>query len=123
MSDAHFARALGWLSIGLGLSELIAPRKLSHLMGIRERWKLLRALGLRESATGIGILAQRSPASWLWARVAGDVIDLLLLGSAFRAYRSQRKRVMAATGLVAGVTLLDLMCSQRLSAQRPSVPV
>ena len=33
-------------------------------------------------ATGVGILASRSPAPWLWARVAGDGLDMATLRSA-----------------------------------------
>ena len=37
---------------------------------------LLRGFGLREIATGIGILTASNPRPWLWGRVAGDVLDV-----------------------------------------------
>ena len=53
---AHsMARGLGWFSIGLGLAEVLAPRVLTRGLGM-ENEQLVRAYGLREIATGIGIL-------------------------------------------------------------------
>src|SRR4051794_18063213 len=65
-------RGLGWFSVGLGLTQLLAPRGLSRLIGVREHPLLMRLFGLRELASGVGILASREPESWLWARVGGD---------------------------------------------------
>ena len=55
------ARGLGWLSIGIGVAEVIAPHSLARFLGIRNHGILFRLMGLREIATGIGILAQRRP--------------------------------------------------------------
>jgi uncharacterized membrane protein len=72
---------------------------------------LLRAVGLRELASGIGILTNRKPGGWLWGRVAGDLMDLALLRMAFAKRRANRLRLTAATAAVAGVTALDVCCS------------
>jgi hypothetical protein len=109
---------LGWFSIGLGLAQVAAPREVARFIGIggedRNRG-LMRALGMREIASGVGILTQSSPAGWVWARVAGDAMDLALLGAAMTSDRTQHDRVVIATAAVAGVTVLDLLCGQRLS--------
>src|SRR5579884_2626028 len=73
------ARFLGYFSIGLGLAELLAPRTMSRLTGVRQQG-LLQVYGVREIACGIGILASSRPTEWLWARVAGDALDLGALG-------------------------------------------
>ena len=109
------ARGLGWFSIGLGLAAVLAPRGLARMIGIRKHSGLFRLLGLREIATGVGILSQRRPAGWLWGRVAGDAMDLSLLGTAIASSGSQRGKVVAATAAVAGVTALDVMASRKLS--------
>jgi uncharacterized membrane protein len=70
---------------------------------------------LREVAAGVGILSQSRPASWLWGRVAGDVVDLASLGSAFAREESDRVRVGVAAAAVAGVTALDIYCGAQLS--------
>jgi len=114
--EEQLAQALGWFSIGLGLIEVLAPRQLVKIIGVDNHSKLVRALGIREIATGIGILGQRQqPAPWLWARVAGDVIDLAALGIALNSSTANKGRVAAAAGAVAGVTVLDVRCSRRLS--------
>ena len=107
----QLAKALGWFSIGLGLAQLIAPRDVSRAIGVRESPKLMRSLGAREIASGVGILSQRRPANWLWSRVAGDAMDLVLLGAAARAPGSLRNRLGWATAAVAGVAVLDLLSS------------
>jgi uncharacterized membrane protein len=121
-STGKAAIGLGWLSIGLGLSELLAPRALTRALGVRQRGRvrpLLRAMGARELAAGIGLLAQpRRSARWLWARVAGDAIDLGLLGAALASPRTKRGRVLGALGAVAGVTALDVLAAMRASREQ-----
>jgi uncharacterized membrane protein len=113
--DEALARGLGWFSIGLGLAELIVPRRIARLSGVPPRRGLLRAYGMRELTSGVGILAEKRPTMWLWSRVAGDVLDLASLAGALASRRSRRGRVLAATAAVAGVTALDVLCARRLS--------
>ena len=108
----QLVRGLGWFSIGLGLAELLAPRQLSRMCGLPCRPLLMRALGLREIASGVGILTQSEPGPWLKARVAGDAMDLGLMGASLLAKDVQPGRVALAAGAVAGVTALDVLCSQ-----------
>lgn len=107
----RLAKTLGWFSIGLGLAQLLAPGGMSRVVGVGQRPRLMQALGVREITSGVGILTQRQPAGWLWSRVAGDAIDLALLGAAARSPGSNRRLVSVATALVAGVTVLDLLSS------------
>jgi len=109
------ARGLGWFSIGLGATQIIAPRRLSRLIGVSDQDWLMRFLGVREIASGIGILRANNPAPGLWARVAGDTMDLALLGMAFTLCDSDRRRLAGATLAVAGVTAADAWCSARSS--------
>lgn len=109
------ARALGWFSIGLGLAEVVAPRRLARLIGTPDRPALIRGFGLREIASGVGILTQRRPTPWVWSRVAGDVMDLSALGAAFGASRADGNRIAFATAAVAGVTALDVRCATALT--------
>jgi uncharacterized membrane protein len=113
---SRWAKGLGYFSIGLGLSQLLAPRKLARLIGVsdgRRTSLVMRAIGIRELTAGIGILSRRKPSRWLWARVAGDLIDLGLLGSQLRSRRARRLRVGSALAAVAGVTLLDAWTGRR----------
>jgi uncharacterized membrane protein len=117
-STRKLADGLGWFSIGLGVAELVAPRLLARGIGLRGHATtraLTRFCGLRELAAGVGILSEPRPAAWVWSRVVGDVMDLALLGAGFAARRTNRTRLAAATAAVAGVTIVDALCAQRLT--------
>ena len=117
-----FAAGLGWFSIGLGLAKIIVPGELARLIGVRNRPTIFAALGVRELFSGIGILAQRRrPAAWLWSRVAGDVMDLSLLGAAFADRRNDKEKIEGAAAAVAGVMVADVICA--LQHSRESGPI
>lgn len=115
MDEKQMAKSLGWFSIGLGLAEVAAPKKIADMIGLDGRHGVLQLFGLREIATGIGILMQPANPNWLQARVAGDALDLALLGSALNEDNPKRERTAAAIAAVAGVTALDIIGSERLS--------
>jgi hypothetical protein len=121
VAQDRVSRGLGWFSIGLGLAEIAAPRQLASVAGLPDRPLLLRMLGLREIGSGLGILSQRDRAPWLWSRVAGDAMDLALLGAALRSPKSSRARVGGATAAVIAVTAVDALSGWRESGlPRPS---
>jgi hypothetical protein len=114
---APVARALAWFSIGLGLAEVIAPRSMARLTGTQGYEPVLFLFGLREIASGIGILAgPGAPAAWLWTRTAGDALDLALLGMAAASNEGERGRLVLAAGAVAGAMAADIICAQRLTS-------
>ncbi len=118
------ARGLGWFSIGLGLSQLLAPRGIARVIGVPDDTKncaLMRLLGLRELASGVGILSSRRPQGWIWARAAGDVMDLALLGSALASDDTEKDRLAAATLAVIGVTAADIYEAVRLGGPTGSL--
>lgn len=117
----RMATALGWFSIGLGVAQVLAPREVARLIGVSERNGLMRACGAREIATGIGILTQERPAGWLWARVAGDVMDVALLSNALAQDEdADRGRVAAAIAAVVGVGAADFLAGRQLSGDGAS---
>jgi uncharacterized membrane protein len=115
MNEQTLARGLGWFSIGLGLAELLAPRQVGRAIGVRGKERVLQMMGVRELTSGVGILTQRRSTPWLWSRVAGDAMDLGLLGGAMRGADNDRRRLGAAIAAVAGVAALDVICSLRQS--------
>lgn len=117
---APLIQALGWFSVGLGLAEIAAPGSVARLIGINDAHDthaVLRVVGLREIASGIGLLTQPQSSGWLQARVGGDVMNLALLVAAQRAPYIQQERVALAMAAVAGVTALDLFANQQLNIQ------
>lgn len=114
VDDRRLTQALGWFSVGLGLTELLAPRTVGRIIGVGDHPAILRAVGVREILSGVGLLAERSPGGWAWSRVAGDAMDLALLGAALRSPDAQPQRIAAAAGVVLGAAALDVYAGQRL---------
>lgn len=132
VNEEQLARGLGWFSIGLGLAELLAPRGVAKVAGIRGgNTGLIRLFGLREIASGIAIFTQgKRPAGAVWSRVVGDALDLACLGAAYASPDNDKARLTFATANVLAVTALDVLCAQQLSAdpegaqtQRGKIPV
>lgn len=118
-TEGQLAQGLGWFSIGLGVAEVFATGPFARFIGLDDETKTratLRTYGVREIASGVGILSRPRPAGWVWSRVAGDILDLASLGSAMTSRRANKKRVAMATTAVLGVTALDVLCGQQLSS-------
>jgi uncharacterized membrane protein len=118
MKDDALARAIGWFGIGLGAVELLAPRGFGRSIGVDAPAWLIRLIGLREIAGGVGILTQPEPGPWIEARATGDLMDLMLLGVAFSSPSANRDRVAAAVAATAGITALDLLYGAVLERAR-----
>lgn len=112
------ARGLGWFSLALGLTQLLAPRVLTRPMGLQGKETFTRACGARELVSGVGLLASKKPAPWLWLRSGGDALDLATLALHARHTKRRRGLVVLAFAAVAGVTALDLMGAKRLQGKR-----
>jgi uncharacterized membrane protein len=108
---APWAKALGWFSIGLGVAQLVAPRRVSHLLGVNAdapyTQLALAAVGVWEIACGIGLLSRARPGAWTWARVAGDALDLALIGGALSSGHTNRNRLLMSAAGVVGIAGLD----------------
>ncbi|WP_240636054.1 hypothetical protein [Caldimonas tepidiphila] len=114
-----FARRLGWFSIGLGIAELLFPRAISRTLGARrDRSRLVSAYGLREIATGVGLLASHNPRPWVIGRMAGDALDLATLLPLVRGLHPRRLTAASAITAVAGIAALDWYCERRLAAEQ-----
>lgn len=108
-------RQLGWFSVGLGAAEMLAAPRLTQWLGVDRRYAtLVRLYGLREVASGIGILSERTPVAGVMSRLAGDALDLATLASAVGARSSRRHRVLAAMAFVAGAAALDVVAARQL---------
>lgn len=107
------ARGLGWFSIGLGAAEVLAPRLLGRALGMPNSSGLLFLYGLREIATGVGLLRAKNQTPWLWGRVAGDALDLATLAA--HARPNNRLNIGLGMAAVAGVTALDVTMAKAMS--------
>jgi uncharacterized membrane protein len=118
VSDEKLVQGLAWFSVGLGLTALLAPRTLGSVAGLGGRSGLVRMVGARELASGIGLMSSRDSTPWLWSRVAGDAMDILTLGAvALKPTGGGNLRALLSLALVAGVTAADVSASLRYSSK------
>jgi uncharacterized membrane protein len=108
------AEGLGWFSVALGAAAIFAPKAIGAITGTGRRG-VAQSIGVRELATGIGILTQRNPAPWLWSRVVGDVIDLAVLGTAMNRGGPGRGRATLSFAAVAGILAVDAVAAAHLT--------
>jgi len=104
----QLGRLLGWFSIGLGVTELMAPGYLARTLGLKGKEGLIRAYGAREIMSGLPTLSP-DRSFGLASRIAGDVLDLGTLAVALNDDNPKRNNAVIAMALVAGVTLLDIV--------------
>ena len=94
----------------------MTPHALLGWLGVDKRLApLVRAFGLREIGAGVGILQNPVGPQFMWARVAGDALDLLTLGAALKGRSKRPDRVTLAIGVIGAITLADLLMSARLT--------
>ena len=110
------ARALGWVSIGVGLAALAVPGPLMKAIGLGDRPKLGRFLGARDLVLGMGLLRSQNTAAWCRARGIADALDVALIigGAAAGAFRRDRAPIGFATG--AGFSALSFWLARRLES-------
>lgn len=107
---------LAWFSLALGVTQLLAPDTLMRLLGVRpsrQSRSAMQAIGMREVASGLGLMSRSKQTPWLWSRVAGDVMDLSLLGAGVGRRADDRVRATRAMFAVGGVAALDLYAAAR----------
>jgi len=118
MAEKVSGIGLGLVSLGVGTTELTAPDKLEETMGIGdgENTGIFRVLAVREFMHGFDLLTHDDPTPGLWGRVAGDVLDGVLLAVATAKSRRPSGVAMIAAALVP-VVLADLMCAMKATAR------
>ena len=112
----RLGRALGWFSLGLGLTELLAPRRITNTLGLEGHEGMVLAHGVREIGSGLLSLSVDKDAG-LWSRVAGDGLDIITLLTALRPSNPKRGNVGLALMMVAGITALDVLGAQAVTAR------
>ena len=115
----QLARGLGWFSLALGAAELLSPGAIKRQTGLPGPRGVLQAYGAREIATGVAILAAKRPVGMVWARVAGDVLDLVTAAPALRQDNPRRPVAGAAFGFLLMATITDIL----VAMQGDEVPV
>lgn len=104
---------LGLFSVALGLAELFAGKRVTNKLGVEGSEGLVKACGARELATGAALLAAPAVSTGVWARVAGDALDLLGVGAALKR-NPKNGWGWGALGFVAAATALDVLVARGL---------
>lgn len=113
------ANFLGLFSIGLGMAQVVVPNAVNRLIGVHEEGRnnaFMRVMGMREISHGVAILSNARPAKAVWSRVAGDALDLAVLGRLMADRRNDRSKTIGATLAVLGVAALDYYYAKQLSS-------
>jgi hypothetical protein len=113
----NLARGLGWFSIALGATELVAARGLARVFGLEGSEGLIRLFGVREITAGMTTMSTEKRFG-LFSRIVGDAMDIMTLLTALDSTPRQRANVKLGLLAVAGVTALDVVGALALSAQR-----
>jgi hypothetical protein len=116
-SDHLAARALGWFSLALGATELLAPGRVNRALGLGRQDGLVRSYGVREMISGLGLLSQSNPSLWAWSRVAGDAVDLATLAAKLDRRGGNRSAILTAMVAVGAITALDVAVARSLSRE------
>ena len=109
----RFGRALGWFSIGLGLTELLAAPRVTRALGAEGNENIVRAMGARELVHGMLCLSVNNDFG-AWTRVGGDAVDLAALASLYRDDNPKKGNVGLAMAAVVGCAIADLAAAQSI---------
>jgi uncharacterized membrane protein len=121
-SESTLTRTLGWVSLGLGVAQLAAPRAVRRFAGAKDRPATMATVplvGARELVHAATLVPFRRPSAWVCTRVAGDVLDLVLLARAARGGHRRRTAALAMAA-VAGITAVDVYTALRTMRDRRS---
>lgn len=113
----RYATGLGFAQLALAAFELAKPGALAKSVGLSENHTFLKGFGAREMATGAGLFGWRrgrGRSAWIWARVAGDAMDIWTLAPALSRNNPKRKAAVAALAIVGAVTIIDILCARAL---------
>jgi uncharacterized membrane protein len=120
--QAHkLATGLGWASLGLGIPQTLAPGRFARFIGVEDdaktRMIIVGPCGLRENAAAAGLLTlgDKGRAAFVWSRVAGDVLDIVMLVRALRGRSRRPARTAGALGAVLGITAVDVYTGVRFA--------
>ena len=107
---------LGLFSLALGVTELLAAKRITRTLDAEGHERLVTAFGARELAAGAALLVAPAASANVWNRVAGDVMDIAAAGAAVR--NSPRNKVAwGALAFVAGALAIDAWVARGLDRE------
>src|ERR1041384_779527 len=114
-NTAHkLAQSFGWLSIGLGVTEIVAPHVFGRLAGLSR--KPSRTMGVQKLASGLGLIANPQRSLGFWTRVGTDILGWVGLRRSLRAQRTPARKP-ATIAAVSGAAVLGAAGIRKLAAR------
>ena len=108
--------SLGIGAIGLGFLGLLFPNGVARFLGLPRNKPLVRTLfGARELYTGYALAGDPTRSDMLWTRVAGDVLDLVVLRALVNPKNPKAGNARFAQNAVLLITALDVLAALRMS--------
>jgi uncharacterized membrane protein len=110
----------GMVILGLGIAQLVAPRRVSHSTGIHAHPGVVRASGALSLASAFNIFNRGKPAPLGLARLACVALELTLLSrSVSHAASHGRRSRLALTGAgIATAAMLDMSAAIKQGARQ-----
>jgi len=104
------ATTMGLFSYALGTWQILRPGAVNRVMGVPDHnpnHVVQRLLGVREIVTGTGVLFGDNTSGWMWGRVAGDVMDITIVGGQLAGRLGTRSRLIGTLVFLTGVLVYD----------------
>lgn len=114
------AAGAGMVILGLGIAQLLAPRRVSRSTGVYAHPGVVRASGAMSIASAVNIFNRGKPAPLGLARLACVALEATLLARSLSQASSQRRlgRLALTTAAVAAVSTLDMSAAVKQSARQ-----
>ena len=107
---------IGQTAIMLGIVGLLFPKAVKRTLGVQASTPVVQAVfGAREMWSGVALASDPTKSEVLWARVAGDVFDIVALRALDNPSNPKRGNARAALGFVLAVTALDVVTAVRMT--------
>ena len=120
-NDLKLSKLLGSVSLCLGAAEIVAGGRIARALRLGVPGWVVRLFGVREVASGFAVLAHPDEAAPVGLRLAGDALDLAVLGRALLPGTRTTRAAQVAAAAVLGVTALDLAAGVSLRRRRMRV--
>ena len=114
MDERKLARAIGWLSIGVGAVLVATPARGTRGFGMGERPNLGRFLGARHLVIGAALLRGGNLASWLKVRAISDAGDAALLIGGVATGAFPRGKAMFGVAVATGLSVSSFVLASRM---------
>lgn len=108
------ASGVGWVSLGLGFALTLSPRESASFLGLGDRERFARVIGVRDLVVGTGLLLDPSRSRWMLARTLLNVVIALGYASVLASEIPERKRATGGLGLMTTLTFVDYSLARSL---------